>query len=99
MAIPKLTSFKSCIVEDDWLIDVWVNVDSYLEGWPGITSGPPDRWEPPEGPEIEFWLSWKKDGPASPYLEKYAEEEYDRFMLEYENLREKLLFEEEPYDV
>lgn len=98
MDSPRIMSFPSKIVEDEYPIDIWVNVDSYYGGSLGIFSGPPDRWEPPESAEMEFWLSWKKNGPPSPYLERYEEEEADRFLEEYEEARDRLLDDEEPYE-
>jgi len=49
----------------------------YLSGYPGVYSGPPDRWAPPDPPEVEILCVEIAEGPLEGTEVEVTEELYD----------------------
>jgi hypothetical protein len=64
--------FEDCDVE----IIVWANVTDYYPGDPGKYFGKPEDCYPAEDPEVAYYLSWKRNGPYSVFLNEWIMEEF-----------------------
>jgi hypothetical protein len=58
-------------------IQAWANVTHYYAGDPGKYYGPPENCYPAEDPEVDFFLSWKDNGPYSTVLNEYLGVDFD----------------------
>jgi hypothetical protein len=64
--------------EADCDIEAWANVTRYYAGDPGKYFGPPENCYPAEDPEVDFFLSWKDNGPYSITLNEYLGVDFGR---------------------
>jgi len=70
-SVPVALYFADCDTE----IEVWANVTYFYPGAPGNYYGKPEDCYPEEYPEVDYYLSWKEDGPYSIFLNEWIMEE------------------------
>jgi len=88
-SVPVALYFADCDTE----IEVYANITDYRAGRAAYISGPPEDCYPEEYPEVDYYLSWKEDGPDSPFLNDWIMGELYRTGWNEDGIMEQLIEE------